>query len=108
MFYQYHFDQRKYLTALILIDQENVEKFAQQNRIQYSDFSSLCNASEVKKLIEGEVDLVNLKLARVEQVKKFRLIDMLLTAEDDEMTATMKLRRSYCETKYEDLINSMY
>ena len=101
-------DQRKYLTALILIDQENVEKFAQQNRIQYSDFSSLCNASEVKKLIEGEVDLVNLKLARVEQVKKFRLIDMLLTAEDDEMTATMKLRRSYCETKYEDLINSMY
>ena len=101
-------DQRKYLTALILIDQENVEKFAQQNRIQYSDFSSLCNTSEVKKLIAGEVDLVNLKLARVEQVKKFRLIDMLLTAEDDEMTATMKLRRSYCETKYEDLINSMY
>ena len=63
---------------------------------------------EVKKLIAGEVDLVNRKLARVEQVKKFRLIDMLLTAEDDEMTATMKLRRSYCETKYEDLINSMY
>ena len=59
-------------------------------------------------MIAAEVEMVNLKLARVEQIKKFRLINMLLTAEDDEMTATMKLRRSFCETKYKRLIESMY
>jgi long-chain acyl-CoA synthetase len=44
----------------------------------------------------------------VEQVKKFRLIDVLLTAEDEELTPTMKLKRSFVSEKYSDLIDSMY
>ena len=96
------------MTALILIDQENVEKYAQENKIQYSDFNSLCNACEIKKLIDNEVQMVNDKLARVEQIKKYRLIDVLLTAEDDEMTATMKLKRGVLEKKYKSMIDSMY
>lgn len=101
-------DKKKYLTALILIDQDNVEKYAQENRIQYSDFNSLCEAAKIKKLIDNEVQTVNDKLARVEQIKKFRLIDILLTADDDEMTATMKLKRSVVEKNYKKLIESMY
>ena len=101
-------DSKKYLTALILIDQENVEKYAQENKIQYSDFNSLCNAYEIKKLIDNEVQKVNDKLARVEQIKKYRLIDVLLTAEDDEMTATMKLKRGVLEKNYKSMIDSMY
>ncbi len=101
-------DLKKYLTALILIDQENVEKYAQENKIQYSDFNSLCNALEIKKLIDNEVQKVNDKLARVEQIKKYRLIDVLLTAEDDEMTATMKLKRGVLEKNYKSMIDSMY
>ncbi len=101
-------DARKYLTALILIDQENVERYAQENRIQYSDFNSLCESVKIKKLIDNEVQKVNDKVARVEQIKKFRLIDVLLTADDDEMTATMKLKRGIVENKYKHLIDSMY
>ena len=96
------------MTALILIDQENVEKYAQENKIHYSDFNSLCNAHEIKKLIDNEVQKVNDKLARVEQIKKYRLIDVLLTAEDDEMTATMKLKRGVLEKNYKSMIDSMY
>ena len=101
-------DRRKFLTCLVMIDQENVEKFAQDRRIPFSNFASLCAAPEVQALIGEEIAKVNKDFARVEQVKDFRLIDILLTAEDDELTATMKLKRSFVEKKHEGLIAQMY
>lgn len=101
-------DRRKYLTCLILIDQENVEKHAQDNDIPYTNYASLCKAKEITELIWEETVKVNKQFARVEQIKKIRLIDQLLTAEDDELTPTMKLKRKFVNKKYEDLIVSMY
>lgn len=101
-------DKRKFLSALIMIDQENVEKFAQDRRIPFGDFASLCAAPEVQDLIGGVIQEVNEEFARVEQIKAFRLIDVLLTAEDDELTATMKLKRSFVEQKHKTLIDQMY
>ncbi|MEQ9695877.1 long-chain fatty acid--CoA ligase [Shimia sp. SDUM112013] len=101
-------DRRKYLTALIMIDQENVEKYAQDRKVPFSNFASLCAAKEVKDLIDREVQAVNKEFARVEQIKDFRLIDVLLTAEDEELTATMKLKRSYVEKAHAHLIEDMY
>lgn len=101
-------DKRKYLTCLIMIDQENVEKFAQDRKIPFSDFASLCAAEEVVQQISEEVEAVNKDFARVEQIKDFRLINVLLTAEDDELTATMKLKRSFVEKKHKTLIDDMY
>ncbi len=101
-------DQRKYLTCLIMIDQENVEKFAQDKRVPFNNFKSLCAAQEVRDLIGGIVDETNREFARVEQIKDFRLIDVLLTPEDEELTATMKLKRSFVEKKHKKLIDAMY
>ena len=101
-------DKRKYLTCLIMIDQENVEKYAQDNRVPFTDFRSLCAAQPVQDLIRKVVDEVNRDFARVEQIKDFRLIDVLLTAEDDELTPTMKLKRSFVEKKHKALIDQMY
>ncbi|MEX3008895.1 long-chain fatty acid--CoA ligase [Hoeflea sp. TYP-13] len=101
-------DRRKYLSCLIMIDQENVEKFAQDKRVPFGDFASLCATSEVQELIGSVVEQVNAEFARVEQIKAFRLIDVLLTAEDDELTATMKLKRSFVEKKHKALIDEMY
>ena len=101
-------DRRKYLTALIMIDQENVEKYAQDRKIPFSNFASLCAAPEIRDLIGAEVAAVNTQFARVEQIKDFRLIDVLLTAEDDELTATMKLKRGLVEKKHGHLIEDMY
>ncbi len=101
-------DCRKFLSALVMIDQENVEKFAQDKRIPFNDFASLCAAPAVKELIRSVIDEVNKDFARVEQIKDFRIIDVLLTAEDDELTATMKLKRSFVEKKYKALIEPMY
>jgi long-chain acyl-CoA synthetase len=101
-------DKLPYLTALVMIDQENVEKFAQDHDIPFSNYASLCRAPEVVALIQSEFDRVNAKFARVEQVKSFRLIEQRLTAEDEELTPTMKLKRNLVQKKYADLIAGMY
>ncbi|MCB1387748.1 MAG: long-chain fatty acid--CoA ligase [Rhodobacteraceae bacterium] len=101
-------DRRKYLTCLIMIDQENVEKYAQDHKVPFGDFRSLCRAEPVLDLIRREIDAVNKEFARVEQIKDFRLIDVLLTAEDEELTATMKLKRATVETRHKALIDAMY
>jgi long-chain acyl-CoA synthetase len=101
-------DRRAFLTALVMIDHENVEKFAQDNSIPFSNYTSLCRRPEIQELIEEEIKKVNAKFARVESVRKFRLIEQKLTAEDEELTPTMKLKRKLVNEKYRDLIESMY
>jgi len=101
-------DRRKYLTVLVMIDQENVEKYAQDHQVPFSDFASLTRAKEVVQLIDDVVREVNKSFAQVEQIKYFRLIDILLTAEDDELTPTMKLKRGFVEKKHAALIDQMY
>jgi long-chain acyl-CoA synthetase len=101
-------DRRPYLTSLIMIDHENVERYAQDAAIPFSNFASLCRRPEIQELIQREVDRVNEQFARVEQVKKFRLIEQKLTAEDEELTPTMKLKRKLVNEKYKSLIDAMY
>jgi long-chain acyl-CoA synthetase len=101
-------DKRPYLVALVMIDHENVERYAQDNAIPFSNFASLCRRPEIQELIQSELDRVNKGFARVEQVKKFRLIEQKLTAEDEELTPTMKLKRKLVNEKYKDLIEAMY
>ena len=101
-------DQQKYLTCLVMIDKENVEHYAQSCSVPFTDYRSLCTRPEIVELIDAEVRKVNKHFSSVEQIKKFRLIDVLLTAEDEELTPTMKLKRSYVINKYNDVIQDMY
>ncbi|GAB1386825.1 AMP-dependent synthetase/ligase [Melaminivora sp.] len=101
-------DQRPYLTVIIMIDQENVEKFAQDRDVPFSNYASLTRAPEVQALIQSVIDGVNQKFARVEQIKKFFLLDTQLSAEDEELTPTMKLKRKLVQSKYAAQIDAMY
>lgn len=101
-------DKRAYLTVIIMIDQENVEKYAQDNDVPFSNYASLTRAAEVQDLIQNELERVNKKFARVEQIKKFWLLDTQLTAEDEELTPTMKLKRKLVQQKYAPQIEAMY
>ena len=101
-------DKRPYLTCLVMIDDENVTKYAQDNDVPFTNYTSLCHTQEVQDLVHGEIEKVNVKFARVETIKKFRLIDQLLDAEDDELTPTQKLKRKVVNEKYADLIDGMY
>jgi long-chain acyl-CoA synthetase len=101
-------DKRPYLTCLVMIDQENVEKYAQDHDIPFTNYASLCRAQEIQDLIQREIEAVNVNFARVETIKKFYLIERQLTPEDEELTPTMKLKRSFVNKRYADEINAMY
>ncbi len=101
-------DRRKYLTCLIQIELENVEHWAQINRIPYTNYKSLATHPEVNKLIQTEVDEANRNFARVETVKRFTILDKELDQDDEELTATMKVKRAIIEKKFKKLIESMY
>jgi long-chain acyl-CoA synthetase len=101
-------DRRKFLSCLVMIDHETVAQFAQERNVPFTNFASLCRAKEVQDLIWGEIERVNGRLARVETIKKFCLIEQILTAEDEELTPTMKLKRAFVNQKYKDKIDAMY
>ena len=101
-------DKRPYLTCLVMIDQENVEKYAQDHDIPFTNYASLCRAVEIQDLIQREIEAVNVNFARVETIKKFYLIERQLTPEDEELTPTLKLKRSFVNKRYAIEINAMY
>jgi long-chain acyl-CoA synthetase len=101
-------DRRPYLTCLIMIEQETVEKFAQDKSIPFTNYVSLCRSAQVQQLIFDEIERVNANFARVETIKRFHLIEQQLTPEDEELTPTMKLKRKFVNVKYVKEIEAMY
>ncbi|MFH1437968.1 MAG: hypothetical protein ABIJ56_19830 [Pseudomonadota bacterium] len=101
-------DKRKYLVSLILIEEENVIKYAQDHAVSFTTYSDLARNAEIEKLIAGVVKAVNKDLAGVEQIKKFRILDKRLEQEDGEVTPTMKIKRARISRIYEDVIEQMY
>ena len=101
-------DGRKYLTALILIDEDNVTKYAQDNRIPFTIFADLTQNPDIRKLIEGEVQKVNKTLSKVETIKKFELLPRRFYEEDGDVTPTKKVKRRFLEKRYADVIEKLY
>ncbi len=101
-------DGRKYLTALIVIDEENIASFAQERRLPFTTFSDLSKKPEVYKLIGREVERVNTTLSQVERVKRFVILDKQLDPEDGDVGPTMKVKRMAITERYKELIEAMY
>ena len=101
-------EARKYVSALIQIDFETVAKWAEQERIPYTTFRSLAEHEQVNDLIRAEIGKGNDQLPQVAQIKRFHLLTKELDHDDDEVTATMKVRRSNIYEKYIDVIESLY
>ncbi|RLB14908.1 MAG: long-chain fatty acid--CoA ligase [Deltaproteobacteria bacterium] len=101
-------DKRKFISALIMIDEDNVVKYAQDHKVQFSTYKDLTRSTEINSLIQEEVRKVNDTLSRVEQIKKFTILPKKLYEEDGEVTPTMKVKRKYVHEAFSDLIEAMY
>lgn len=101
-------DRRKFLTALILIDEDNVTKYAQDERVAFTTFADLTQNPQILKLIDGEVSKVNKTLSKVETIKKFALMPRRFYEEDGDVTPTKKVKRRFLEKRYADMIESLY
>lgn len=99
---------RKYVVALIELDQEAVQEWARLRGIPYTSYTALTQHPDVQRLIAGEVEAANRDLARVEQVKQFRIIPKELDPEVGETTPTRKVKRDLMYRMFQDLVESMY
>lgn len=101
-------DKRPYLSALIGIEFDTVADWASHNRIEYTTYRDLSEKPEVIELIAGVVREVNKKFARVEAIRKIRMLTKELDHEDGELTATQKLKRQAFAKTVPHLIDDIY
>jgi long-chain acyl-CoA synthetase len=101
-------DGRKYISALIVPDFEELARYAKKKGITYASSSELVANEEIKALIKAEVDEVNGKLARYEQVKYFEILDAPFSEETGELTPTLKVKRKVVSEKFRGRIERMY
>jgi long-chain acyl-CoA synthetase len=101
-------DRRPFLVALLTLDAEKIAAFAEQKSIKFGDPSELARHPDVQQLVDNAVAEVNSQLAKVEQLKKWHVLDRDFLQDEGEMTPTMKVRRKAIMDKYSDLIDQLY
>jgi long-chain acyl-CoA synthetase len=101
-------DGRPYNTALIVLDADFAPAWASQQGIDDTSLEALSHDDKVRGAVQEGVDTANAKLARVEQIKKFTIVEGDWLPGGDELTPTMKLKRKPIAEKYQDAIEAMY
>ncbi|MCW2968807.1 MAG: long-chain fatty acid--CoA ligase, partial [Solirubrobacteraceae bacterium] len=103
-----HGDRRPYPVALITLDEEEIVPWATEHDIQDTSIGALANDEQVRALIQADVDKANQRLAQVEQVKRFVILDHDLSQETGELTPTLKVKRNIVNEKYAPLFDELY
>jgi long-chain acyl-CoA synthetase len=93
-------EAKKYLGAIIQVDFDNVGRWARDKALPYTNYKSLSQLSEVHELVERIVNETNKRFARVENVRRFAILEKELDHDDGELTATQKVRRTMIEKKF--------
>jgi long-subunit acyl-CoA synthetase (AMP-forming) len=101
-------DARKYNVALIVLDADGAPGWAAKNGISDSSLKALASNDKVREAVEAEIEKANQSLSRVEQIKKFHIVEGDWEPGGDEMTPTMKLKRKPILEKYEEEIEALY
>jgi long-chain acyl-CoA synthetase len=101
-------DARPYVVAILTLDGEIAPLMAQQLGIEFTSLADLAEKPEIRALVQQAVDAANERLSRPEQVKSFELLGVEWTAESEELTPTLKLKRRVVNTKYSDVVDRLY
>jgi long-chain acyl-CoA synthetase len=100
-------DRRPYPVALVTLDPEEIAPWAREHGLP-EDPAELAQRDEVRELIQAELDRANANYARVEQIKKFAVLDHDFTQESGELTPTLKLKRNVVNERYEEVFQALY
>jgi long-chain acyl-CoA synthetase len=103
-----HGDKRNYLTALIVLEREEVVKYAKENHILFSEYAELIKNSKIQALVQGILDQINSQLASFETIKRFKILPNEFSIETGELTPSLKIRRRFCSEKYKSELDSLY
>jgi long-chain acyl-CoA synthetase len=100
-------DRQPYLVALVTLDPEEAVAYAKEHGLP-EDPEQLSSNPEIRRAIEGHVDAINEKFARVEQVKKIAILPRDLSQEGGELTPTLKVKRAVVAQKHAQEIEKLY
>jgi long-chain acyl-CoA synthetase len=103
-----HGDQKKFVVALLTLDQLILEKIAQEKKWSYNHWQDLVSQVEVESLVRRAVADANAQLASFEMIKKFKILHEEFTVENGSLTPSMKIKRKYLDTKFKLIIESLY
>lgn len=103
-----HGDRRKFLSALITLNREEILKFAQENKISYSSYNELVTNKKIYEFIRKRLDEKNARLAQYETIKKFAILPEDFTIENGTLTPTLKVRRKMIAQKFQNILDSFY
>jgi long-chain acyl-CoA synthetase len=101
-------DGRKFCTALVVPEYENLKEFAKSAALNGLNEEELLRAAQIRMLYHDEIERLQKDLAHFERVRRFELLPEALTVENGEITPTMKVKRKVVEQKFSDLIERMY
>lgn len=101
-------DNRPYIVAVLTLDGEVAPVVAQKAGIEFTDLADLSTKPEIRAMVQEAVDRANTRLSRPEQVKAFALLAHEWTAESEELTPSLKLKRRVVNRKYADLVDELY
>jgi long-chain acyl-CoA synthetase len=101
-------DGQPYLIALLTLDEEEVIKYARDNRVIYTDFRDLTRNERIIEIVWEIVREKNREVAQVEQIKKFFILEEELFQDDEEVTPTMKVKKTTMESRYGHIIKQLY
>ncbi|MGI8641239.1 MAG: hypothetical protein ACR2MG_14990 [Pyrinomonadaceae bacterium] len=101
-------DGKSYLVALITLNQIETEAFARMNKINFSDFADLTRKDEIEKIVAAQVEKTNARVSSSETIKKFKILERDFQAELDEVTPTLKLKRSIVSQKFANALEKLY
>ncbi|MDQ6785362.1 MAG: AMP-dependent synthetase/ligase [Acidobacteriota bacterium] len=101
-------DGRSYLIALITLNQAEVEAFARASKIEFADFADLTKNEMILQSIAETVARANARVSSPEQIKNYLILDRDFSAESDEITPTLKLKRNIVSAKFSNEIENLY
>ena len=101
-------DGRKYVSALIVPDFEELKAYADKKHIEHHTIEELVNNADIHKMMEERINDYQKDLASYEQIKRFVLLPKAFTMESGELTNTLKIKRAVINKRYRPLIDAMY
>lgn len=103
-----HGDKRKFLSAIITINMDQIKQYAKENNINFNSEDELRKNPLIYKLLDEEIKKTNQRLASFETVKRFSILNKDFSIEEGELTPSLKVKRNFCEKRYSDILNKMY
>ncbi len=103
-----HGDKRKYVVALVTLNELYAKKIAKDKGWTYRDFKALSQLPEMRESVRKAVAEVNTQLASFETIKNFAILPDDFTIERGELTPSLKVKRKVCDEKFKDIIETLY